>query len=70
MKVLMALVGGYLIGARAGSRDFDQLTKSFRALVESEEFDDLVRRGADARRPHAPRARRRARQRGRSAPDP
>jgi hypothetical protein len=43
MKVLMALVGGYLIGARAGSRDFDQLTKSFRAVVESEEFDDLVR---------------------------
>jgi hypothetical protein len=42
MKVLMALVGGYLIGARAGSRDFDQLTKSLRALYESEEFDDLV----------------------------
>jgi hypothetical protein len=42
MKVLIALVGGYLIGARAGSRDFDQLTKSFRALYESEEFDDLV----------------------------
>jgi hypothetical protein len=42
MKVLIALVGGYLIGARAGSRDFDQLSKSFRALYESEEFDDFV----------------------------
>jgi hypothetical protein len=42
MKVLIALVGGYLIGARAGSRDFDQLTKSLRALYESTEFDDLM----------------------------
>jgi hypothetical protein len=42
MKVLFALVGGYLIGARAGSRDFDQLNKSLRALYESEEFDDFV----------------------------
>jgi hypothetical protein len=42
MKVLIALVGGYLIGARAGSRDFDQLSKSLRALYESEEFDDFV----------------------------
>ena len=42
MKVLLALVGGYLVGARAGSRDFDQLTKSFRAVYESEEFEELL----------------------------
>jgi hypothetical protein len=42
MKVLFALLGGYLIGARAGSRDFDQLSKSFRAVYQSEEFEDLV----------------------------
>ena len=35
MKVLIALVGGYLIGARAGSRDFDQLSKSLRARSTS-----------------------------------
>ena len=61
MKVLIALVGGYVLGARAGSRDFDQLTKSVRAIYESEEFDDFARRGAVPRQPHAPRARRRPR---------
>ena len=69
MKVLIALVGGYLIGARAGSRDFDQLTKSFRALLRVRGVRRLRERGADARRAHAPRAGRRRRQRQRPAPD-
>ena len=65
MKVLIALVGGYLIGARAGSRDFDQLSKSLRALYESEEFDDFVQRVAHPRQSHAARAGRRPRSRRR-----
>jgi ABC-type transporter Mla subunit MlaD len=42
MKVLLALVAGYAIGASAGNRDFDQLVQSMRAIRESEEFDDFV----------------------------
>jgi hypothetical protein len=42
MKVLLALVAGYAIGATSGSRDYDQLVKSIRAIRESEEFDDFV----------------------------
>jgi hypothetical protein len=42
MKVLLALVAGYAIGATSGSRDYDQLVKSIRAIRDSEEFDDLV----------------------------
>jgi hypothetical protein len=42
MKVLLALVAGYAIGASAGSRDYDQLVQSVRAIRDSEEFDDFV----------------------------
>jgi hypothetical protein len=42
MKVLLALVAGYAIGASSGSRDFDQLVQSVRAIRDSEEFDDFV----------------------------
>jgi hypothetical protein len=42
MKVLFALAAGYVLGASAGSRDFDQLYDSVRAIRDSEEFHDLL----------------------------
>jgi hypothetical protein len=42
MKVLLALVAGYFVGANAGSRDYDQLVESVRAIRDSEEFHDLL----------------------------
>jgi hypothetical protein len=49
MKVLFALVAGYFVGASAGSRDYDQLLDSVRAIRDSEEFHDFL----DALRAHA-----------------
>jgi hypothetical protein len=49
MKILLALVTGYFVGANAGSRDYDQLVESVRAIRESEEFHDFL----DALRSHA-----------------
>jgi hypothetical protein len=42
MKVFVALVAGYFVGASAGSRDYDQLLDSVRAIRESEEFRDFL----------------------------
>jgi uncharacterized protein involved in exopolysaccharide biosynthesis len=42
MKVLLALVTGYFVGANAGSRDYDQLVESVRAIRDSEEFHDFI----------------------------
>jgi predicted nucleotidyltransferase component of viral defense system len=42
MKLVLALVAGYLLGARIGSKDLDQLNRSLKALVETEEFSDVV----------------------------
>jgi hypothetical protein len=42
MGMFVALVVGYVIGARAGSKDLDQLTTSLKALRESDEFADVV----------------------------
>ena len=42
MKVLLALVTGYFVGANAGSRDYDQLVESVRAIRDSEEFHDFL----------------------------
>jgi hypothetical protein len=42
MKVLFALVTGYVVGANAGSRDYDQLLESVRAIRDSEEFHDFL----------------------------
>ena len=33
---------GYVVGAKTGSKDLDQLTKSLRPLRETEEFADVV----------------------------
>ena len=42
MKMLLALAAGYVLGASAGSRDFDQVVDSIRAIRDSEEFSDLL----------------------------
>jgi hypothetical protein len=42
MGIFVALAVGYVVGAKTGSKDLDQLTKSLRALRESEEFADVV----------------------------
>jgi hypothetical protein len=49
MKMLFALAAGYVLGASAGSRDFEQLLDSVRAIRDSEEFSDFL----DALRSHA-----------------
>ena len=40
--MLFALAAGYVLGASAGSRDFDQLFDSVRAIRNSEEFNDFL----------------------------
>jgi hypothetical protein len=42
MKMLFALAAGYVLGASAGSRDFDELFDSVRAIRDSEEFHDFL----------------------------
>ena len=42
MKILFALAVGYLVGARTGGRDLDQLTQALKALCETDEFADVV----------------------------
>lgn len=42
MGYFIAMIIGYVIGARAGSKDLDQLAQSVQALRESEEFGDVV----------------------------
>ncbi len=49
MKVLIALAVGYVVGARIGSRDLDQLHEALTALRRSEELADVV----SAARSHA-----------------
>jgi hypothetical protein len=45
MKILAALVAGYVFGARTGGKDLDQLTRSLKALVETDEFGDVIAAG-------------------------
>ena len=42
MKMILALAAGYVLGASAGSRDFEQLLDSVRAIRDSEEFNDFL----------------------------
>jgi hypothetical protein len=42
MIAFIALVVGYVMGAKAGSRDLDQVTSSLKRLAQSEEFADVV----------------------------
>jgi hypothetical protein len=40
--MLVALAAGYLLGAKTGGKDLDQLGRSLKALSETEEFGDVV----------------------------
>jgi hypothetical protein len=42
MIAFVALVVGYVIGAKAGSDDLDQVVGSLKRLAESDEFADVV----------------------------
>ena len=42
MGVFVALAVGYVIGARTGSKDLDQVAKALKALSASDEFADVV----------------------------
>lgn len=42
MVAFMALLAGYVIGAKAGSRDLDRVVGSLKRLGESEEFADVL----------------------------
>ena len=42
MRTFVALAAGYVIGARSGGRDLDQLARSLKALADTDEFADVV----------------------------
>jgi hypothetical protein len=42
VKLFAALVVGYLVGARTGAKDLDELGRSLKALCETDEFADVV----------------------------
>ena len=42
MGVFVALAIGYFVGARAGSKDLDEVGQALKALSASEEFADVV----------------------------
>jgi hypothetical protein len=42
MSVFLALIIGYLFGAKTRGRDLDQLGKSLKNLYETDEFADVV----------------------------
>jgi hypothetical protein len=42
MKVFVALAAGYLIGARTGGGDLEQLGRSVKALCGTDEFAEVV----------------------------
>jgi hypothetical protein len=43
MGLLLAFAAGYVVGARAGNDDFDEIVRAVQALRESEEVHDLLR---------------------------
>ena len=42
MKLLVALAAGYVLGARTGGEDLDDVVRSLRAIKDSDEFRELV----------------------------
>ena len=42
MIALLAFAAGYVVGARAGSQDFDDVVDAVKAIGRSEEFHDLL----------------------------
>ena len=39
MGILLAFAAGYVLGARGGSEDFDDVVQAVQAIRQSEEFD-------------------------------
>jgi hypothetical protein len=42
MNVFVALAVGYVVGAKTGGKDLDRLSRSLKALCETDEFADVV----------------------------
>jgi hypothetical protein len=42
MNALVALAVGYVVGAKTGGKDLDQLGRSLKALCATDEFADVV----------------------------
>jgi hypothetical protein len=42
MNILVALAVGYVVGAKTGGKDLEQLGRSLKALCETDEFSDVV----------------------------
>jgi hypothetical protein len=42
MNVFVALAVGYVVGAKTGGKEFGKLSRSVKALCETEEFADVV----------------------------
>jgi hypothetical protein len=42
MNVLLALAVGYVIGARTGGKDLDQLGRALKSLAGTDEFGEVV----------------------------
>jgi hypothetical protein len=42
MNAALALVVGYVVGAKSGGKDLDRLGQSLKALCETDEFADVV----------------------------
>lgn len=42
MGMLIAFAAGFVVGARTGKKEFEDLTTSLRALRDSQEFADVV----------------------------
>jgi hypothetical protein len=42
MGLVLVFAAGYVIGARAGSDDFDEIVRAVQAIRRSDEFHDLV----------------------------
>jgi hypothetical protein len=43
MGILLAFAAGYVLGARGGSEDFDDVVQAIQAIRRSDEFADLVK---------------------------
>jgi hypothetical protein len=42
MGYFLAVLAGYVLGAKAGSKDLDDVVRSLKAVRDTEEFGDLV----------------------------
>ncbi len=40
--IFLVFVAGYVLGAKTGSKDLDQLSQSIKSLFETDEFGDVV----------------------------